>query len=70
MDIAEFISNVGFPVAMCCYLIYSQTQMQKNHKEEMGLMSKAIEGNTKAIENNTLTIERLERAVSEWQKKE
>lgn len=67
MDIADFIQNVGFPVALCVYLIYNQNVMQKQHKEEMENLS---ENFSKALSNNTKAIERLERTVEKWQKKE
>lgn len=50
------ISNVGFPIAMCIYLIYT-------HRQEITLLSKAIDNNTKAIE-------KIERSIDKWQKKE
>jgi uncharacterized protein Yka (UPF0111/DUF47 family) len=67
MNIADFISNVGFPVALCFYLMYNQSIMQKQHKEEMETLSANF---SKAIDNNTKAIDRLERTVEKWQKKE
>ena len=59
MDIATItgaISNVGFPIAMCIYLIYS-------HKQEISLLAKSIDNNTKALD-------KIERSIEKWQKKE
>ena len=42
MDIANFISNVGFPIACCIYMgVYLQNTLK--------VMSSAIENNTEAI---------------------
>lgn len=49
MDIANFISNVGFPIACCMYLMYHSQLQEKNHKEEMEKMSKSIDNNTQAL---------------------
>lgn len=62
MEWAEVISNVGFPIACCIYLIYNQSKIQESHREEMKLMSKSIDNNTKAIQN-------LERSIEKWQTK-
>lgn len=43
MDISTLISNVGFPIVCCLYMMYT-------HKAEMETMSKAIENNTEAIQ--------------------
>lgn len=61
MDIANLVSNVGFPVALCIYLIYNQAQIQKQHKEEMEMFAQSINNNTRAIE-------KLERSVEKWLK--
>lgn len=61
LDIANLVSNVGFPVALCIYLIYNQQQIQKQHKEEMEMFAQSINNNTRAIE-------KLERSVEKWLK--
>ncbi len=49
MDISTLISNVGFPIACCIYMMYT-------HKIEMDTMAKAIENNTEAIKELRLEI--------------
>lgn len=57
MDIAQIVSNVGFPI-FAFILMYKMTQdLQKAHSEEVGKMTSAIEANTLAI---TTLNERLE----------
>ena len=59
-EIAQFISMLGFPIAMCvgaCFFIKylfdssnkQMEEMRKEHKEEVANMSKAIENNTIAL---------------------
>lgn len=72
MDIANLVSNVGFPVALCIYLIYNQTQIQKQYKEEQAQILKQhkeeMEMFAQSINNNTRAIEKLERSVEKWLK--
>lgn len=44
--ITSVISSLGFPIAVCCWLLYDKTQERKTHIEEMSEMRKAIESNT------------------------
>lgn len=44
--ITSVISSLGFPIAVCCWLLYDKTQERKSHSEEMSEMRKAIESNT------------------------
>lgn len=48
-DFSTIIGTLGFPIAACCYMFYSNTQMQKQHKAETDNLAKAIENNTNAI---------------------
>lgn len=45
----ELISSVGFPIAICIALILVVLKMMSTHKEEIGIMTKALENNTNAI---------------------
>lgn len=47
--ITSVISSLGFPIAVCCWLLYDKTQERKSHSEEMSEMCKAIESNTAAM---------------------
>ena len=44
--VARVISSLGFPIAVCCWLLYDKIQERKVHTEEMTEMRKAIESNT------------------------
>lgn len=52
MDIVNLINNLGFPIAVVCYLLWHSNQEEKDHKEEVGKLSTAIE-------NNTLVMQKL-----------
>lgn len=47
--ITSFIQNLGFPIAVTCYLLYSQNRQQERHKEEIDNLAEVVEKNTEAI---------------------
>lgn len=47
--ITSLISSVGFPIACCIYLIYSNNKTAEKHAEEMERMRQTVENNTKAM---------------------
>lgn len=60
MDWVQLISSVGFPIVACLgmgwYVKYQTDnyrqevkEMQKEHKEEIGKMSEALNNNTEAL---------------------
>lgn len=51
-SIAQIISNVGFPIAMCVALLWHNKDMSVKHKEE-------TEKFTEALNNNTLILQKL-----------
>ena len=49
MDAAQFmqaIGSLGFPIVACCALFYYLNQEKDAHKEEMRLMTEALNKNT------------------------
>lgn len=48
-DIVGIISQVGFPIACCIYLIYTNGKNGEKHDEEIEKLRVTIENNTKAI---------------------
>lgn len=53
----QYISTVGFPIVACGAMGWYITQQNKNHKEEVDHMVKAIENNTIAL---TKLLERMD----------
>lgn len=47
--INQFIGSVGFPIACCIYLIYSNNKANEAHKEEIDKLRITVENNTKAM---------------------
>lgn len=45
----QFISQVGFPIAVSAYLLYQNKQEQDAHEEEMLALVEALNNNTNAI---------------------
>lgn len=48
-NVIEIISNLGFPVACCCYLIYQYTLTLDYFKKFTGDLNKSLDDNTRAI---------------------
>lgn len=46
MDIVNLINNLGFPIAVVCYLLWHSNKEEEDHKEEVSTLSTAIENNT------------------------
>jgi hypothetical protein len=57
-DIAEFIQNVGFPIAICCFLLFQNSKQDQYNREQNAKLQTAIE-------NNTKTINKLQTAIAE-----
>lgn len=49
-EIAQTISTVGFPIAMCLVLLYEVEEMNKSHKEETNSLKDALNNNTVVLE--------------------
>lgn len=47
--ITTIISTVGFPIAMCIYMVYTLQKMNENHKTEIDNLRTTIENNTVAV---------------------
>lgn len=45
----QFISQVGFPIAVSAYLLYQNKQEQDSHEKEMMALVEALNNNTNAI---------------------
>lgn len=51
--IMSAISTVGFPIVMCCILLYMMNQQSTQHKDEMDKVNEALNNNTLAIQHLT-----------------
>jgi hypothetical protein len=60
--ITQIVSTLGFPIAMCIYLLYRDGKRDMAHKEEMAKMTEAINNNTIAL---TQLAERMEKHDTE-----
>lgn len=47
--ITQFIGSVGFPIACCVYLIYTQKDIQKKNVEEIEKLRETVENNTNVM---------------------
>ena len=52
------VGSLGFPIAMCIYMVYNQERTHRRHIEETAKLTELISNNTVAL---TRLAERLER---------
>lgn len=58
--VAQLISTIGFPIAMCIYLLIYIKSFDEKYCEQLSNMAKAIENNTLAITKLMSMIDDLE----------
>jgi hypothetical protein len=44
--ISQLIGSLGFPIACCIYLIYSNNKANETHKQEVDKLRETVENNT------------------------
>ena len=47
--VTSLISSVGFPIACCIYLIYSNNKTAEKHAEEVEKLRVTVDNNTKVM---------------------
>lgn len=57
--ITTLITNLGFPIAVCCYLFYSADKKDEMHKAEVDAMRASIDTNTAVISEIKTMVETL-----------
>lgn len=57
-SVAQFISNVGFPIACVCAMFYFWNKEREDHKAEMEKVTTALNNNTIAV---TQLVEKLDK---------
>ena len=58
--VLQMISTIGFPIAMCVYLLFYIKSFDEKYCEQLNNMAKAIENNTLAITKLMGMIDSLE----------
>ena len=59
--ISQMIGSLGFPIAMCIYLVYSNNEQNKSHKETEDKLVEVINNNNIALQKLTDRIDNLEK---------
>ena len=57
--VSTLITNLGFPIAVCCYLFYSTNKKDEMHKAEVDAMRASIDTNTAVISEIKTMLETL-----------
>jgi hypothetical protein len=60
-SITQLISTIGFPIAMCIYLLIYIKSFDEKYCEKLDNMAKAIENNTLVITKLMSMIDKLEK---------
>ena len=48
-SIAQLVSNVGFPVAVCIALFFYMEKQNERHQEETDKLNETVQSNTKVL---------------------
>lgn len=48
-SLTQLIGSLGFPIAMCVYLLWHQSKADEKHAEEMNKITEALNNNTVAL---------------------
>ena len=62
--ITQLISTIGFPIAMCIYLLLYIKSFDEKYCQKLDNMAKAIENNTLVMTKLMTMIDKLERSDS------
>lgn len=47
--LTQLIGSLGFPIACCIYLVYSNNKASEKHENEVEKLRETVENNTKAM---------------------
>ena len=47
--LSQLIGSLGFPIACCIYLVYSNNKAAEKHANEVDKLRETVENNTKAM---------------------
>lgn len=47
--LSQLIGSLGFPIACCIYLIYTNNKTAEKHAEEVEKLRETVDNNTKAM---------------------
>ena len=64
--VADFINNVGFPIAMVAAMGYILYKEQQNHREESDRFVEAINNNTSALAELKLIVSDFKETLLEY----
>ena len=48
-ELIQMIANLGFPIAMTCYLLWYMNKMDEKHDNEVAKLREIVERNTEAL---------------------
>ena len=57
--LGNFISQIGFPIACCCFLFYQQYKQNQYNQERDNALKESINSNTKPIQSLERKIDKI-----------
>lgn len=61
--IISLISNVGFPIAMCCFLVWYINNTMKTTNATMASLQQTVENNTAVVAKLNDRIDKMENKI-------
>lgn len=56
-DIVQIIQTLGFPIALCCYLLYDRNKSDQRHQEEISTLKESLDANTQMVSDTKTMIQ-------------
>ena len=59
--IVQLVGSLGFPIAMCIYMAYSNNKLNEQHRESEAKLTEIINNNTLALTKLSDKIDNIEK---------
>ena len=59
--IVQLVGSLGFPIAMCIYMAYSNNKLNEQHRESEAKLTEIINNNTLALTKLSDRIDNIEK---------
>lgn len=61
--IIQLVGSLGFPIAMCIYMTYSNNKLNEQHRESEAKLTEIINNNTLALTKLSDRIDNIEKSA-------
>ena len=63
--IVQLVGSLGFPIAMCIYMAYSNNKLNEQHRESEAKLTEIINNNTLALTKLSDRIDNIEKLAGQ-----